>query len=511
MSKKQYFIRLITVVAIAVSVADLALAKDGNLKPNIIFILADDMGKGDVRSFTNKKIAPANSPVVTPSIDSIATAGMRFTNAHSPSAVCSPTRYGILTGRYAWRTRLKSGVVTAYAKELIEKGRQTVGHMLQAHGYHTAAIGKWHLGMSWQNASGNITSNKKQVDHSRPILEGPITRGFDQYYGDDIINWGPFRWIENDRTLDLKTHPHIAKQVMPTIAAKSVEYIRSRARSDKPFFLYMPLTAPHAPIAPMDSTPELEKTYGYKSLTKYDQLIATVDWTVGQVLKELDAQGIRGRTLIVFTADNGVSKGFSSWDDISPGYQDGVPLRGQKADIWEAGHRVPMMVEWKGHIKAGSVSDEYVELNDFFATVADVLGAEISDQTAEDSYSILPVLEGKQYPAPLREAGVNHSLRGKFAVRQFDEEGNEWKLIFGDGSGGFTKPQGDNIDPAGKISDYSKSKLVLYNLKTDPGEKSSLLGSGASPEALDKARQLHALLQRYITSGRSAPRRQARP
>jgi len=477
-------------------------------KPNIVFILADDMGKGDVRACTNKKTAPVNSPVITPNIDSIAKAGMRFSNAHSPSAVCSPTRYGVLTGRYAWRTRLKSGVVRAYEKALIEAGRRTVGHLLQAHGYHTAAIGKWHLGMNWRDAKGKFTASRKKVDFTKPILEGPITRGFDRYYGDDIINWGPFRWIENDRALDPKDHPHIPMDVMPTIAAKSVEYIQSRAKSGKPFFLYVPLTAPHAPIVPMKSTPELEKVYKYASLTKYEQFIATVDWTVGQVLEALESQGIRDKTLIVFAADNGVSKNFASSDNISPGFLNGKPLRGQKADIWEGGHRIPLLVEWKGRVKSASVSNEYVELNDFHATVADMLGAETPANAAEDSYSILPVLEGKSYPSPLREAGVNHSLSGKFAIRQFDKRGNEWKLIYGNGSGGFSKPRGTNISPVKKIFDLSQ--LYLYNLTNDPGEQKSLLENGGSPEAQAKARELHALLQRYIASGRSAPRRQAR-
>ena len=479
-------------------------AVEAATKPNIVYILADDMGRGDVRCYTNKEIAPVNSPVATPNIDSIASAGMRFTNAHSPSAVCSPTRYGILTGRYAWRTRMKRGVVRAYERALIEPGRSTVGSLLQEHGYHTAAVGKWHLGMNWQDANGRHTQNGKQVDFKKPILEGPVDRGFDFYYGDDIINWGPFRWIQNDRALDLKQHPHIPVDVMPTIAEKSVEYINARAKSGKPFFLYVPLTAPHAPIVPMNSTPELERVYDYTSLKKYEQFIATVDWTVGEVLKALESQGIRDRTIVVFAADNGVSKNFASSDHVSPGFVGGKPLRGQKADIWEGGHRIPLIVEWKDHVEAESTSDEYVELNDFYATVADLLDADIADDVAEDSYSILPILEGKEISSPLREAGVNHSLNGKFAIRQLDKAGNEWKLIFGSGSGGFTSPKGANIDPRADISDLSK--LRLYNLTTDPSEQDSLLERGGTPEAQAKARALRTLLQHYITSGRSVMR-----
>jgi arylsulfatase A len=474
-------------------------------RPNIVFILADDMGRGDVRCYTNTTIAPLDSPVVTPRIDSIAAAGMTFNNAHSPSAVCSPTRYGVLTGRYAWRSRLKQGVVRAYERALIEPGRSTVGSLLQGQGYLSAAIGKWHLGMNWQDASGSHTQKKGQVDHSKPILEGPVARGFDYYYGDDIINWGPYRWIENDRTLDPKLQPHVPVDVMPTIARKSVAYIRQRAESDKPFFLYVPLTAPHAPIVPMNTTPELEATYGYGKLKKYEQFIATVDWTVGQVLQALDMSGLRDKTLIVFTADNGVSKNFASSDHISPGFQNGQPLRGQKADIWEGGHRVPLLVEWKGKVAAASSSDEYVELVDFYATVADLLSATIADDAAEDSYSWLPILRGETRSKPLREAGVNHSLNGKFAIRQIDTDGTEWKLCFGYGSGGFSQPKGENINPAAEIADLSK--LRLYNLTTDPGEKKPLLADGGTPEQKKKARELHKLLQRYIASGRSAPAR----
>ncbi len=292
---------------------------------------------------------------------------------------------------------------------------------------------------------------------------------------------------------------------MPTIARKSVEYINSQAKGDKPFFLYMPLTAPHSPIVPMKSTPELERTYDYESLDKYEQFIATVDWTVGEVLDALGSQGIRDETIIVFASDNGVSKNFASSDRVSPGFVDGKPLRGQKADIWEGGHRIPLIVEWKGRVEAGSESKQYVELNDFYATVADVLNAELDDDVAEDSYSILPILEGKTLPEPLREGGVNHSINGKFAVRQFDKEGNEWKLIFGSGSGGFTSPKGPKVNPQEDVSDLSL--LRLYNLTADPGEQKSLLTVGGTSDTQPKARELQALLRRYITSGRSVPRR----
>ncbi|MFT5302640.1 MAG: arylsulfatase A, partial [Mariniblastus sp.] len=422
-----------------------------------------------------------------------------------PSAVCSPTRYGILTGRYAWRSRLKKGVVRAYERALIDEGRATVASLFRDNGYQTAAIGKWHLGMNWQDANGAPTESAKQVDFSKKILHGPTARGFDFYYGDDIINWCPFRWIENDETLDLATHPHVNSQVLSTITAKSVEYIKAQAQTSEPFFLYMPLTAPHSPIAPMDGTAELQSVYSYDSLSDYEKFIANVDWSVGRVLKALDDQGIRDNTMIVFTSDNGVSKNFSTQDDVSPGFVAGELLRGQKADIWEGGHRMPFIVEWAGQIEAGSVSDEYVELNDFYATVAEIIGTEIDQHEAEDSYSLLSVLKGETLAGPLREAGVNHSITGKFAVRHIDGNGNEWKLIYGFGSGGFTKGKGPVIDPQAPITDLADFRL--YNLTDDPNESDPfcLDRGNVTDEIRAKIFELDKILKRYISTGRSAP------
>lgn len=470
-------------------------------RPNIVYILADDMGLGDVRSYT------ANSPVDTPHINRIAERGMRFTNAHSPSAVCSPTRYGVLTGRYAWRTQMQSGVVMPHAIALIDADRITVAEMLQQQGYSTAAFGKWHLGMNWQTTDGQSPAqNGSNVDYSQPVTGGPTDQGFDTYYGDDIINWAPYTWFEDDQTVGIPSLPFgnglrspqysdNQEGVLPAFTERAVEYIKDQAGTNEPFFLFLPLTAPHAPIVPPDFIPN--------EGTQYDRFITTVDWAVGQVLDALEAQGIDDETILFFASDNGVSKNFSTSDNVSPGLVDGILLRGQKADIWEAGHRMPLIVRWDGHVQANSMSDNYVELNDFYATIADILDVSVASDAAEDSTSFLPAMEGDTRSEQLREAGVNHSINGTFAVRHVDEQGIEWKLIFNSGSGGWTNPKGDKVDPTLQITDYST--LQLYDMTNDPGEQTNLLNGGGTAEAQAKADELQVLLARYISSGRSTP------
>jgi arylsulfatase A len=472
-------------------------------QPNIVFILADDLGRGDVRSYT------ANSPVDTPNIDRIATAGMRFTNAHSPSAVCTPTRYGILTGRYSWRTSLTSGVLTPYQSALIEPNRTTVADLLHDQGYATAAYGKWHLGMNWTTTDGAAPAgNGSNVDHSVPFTGGPIDHGFDDFFGNDAINYPPYAYIEDNLVLGEKVgtfgtgEPYRAGPIfagfdpvefLPAYTERAVQFVNDKAGGDDPFFVYMPLTAPHSPIVPPDFIPQTG--------TDYDRYILTVDWAVGQVLDALDANGIDDDTIVLFASDNGVSKNYSTSDSISPGFVDGVPLRGQKADIWEAGHRIPFIVRWDGHVQGGSTSDEYVELNDFFATAAEIVGQTLPPSVAEDSYSLLPVLEGETLDGPLRAAGVNHSINGTFAIRQTDDNGTEWKLIFNNGSGGWTNPVGTMVDPHAVISDFSA--LQLYNMTTDVGEQHNLLADGVTNTEEQLVLSMQNLLQQYLSSGHS--------
>ena len=484
------------------------------------------MGIGDVRSYT------ADSPVNTPNIDRIANAGMQFTNAHSSSSVCSPTRYSLLTGRYAWRTSLQSGVVTPHAPSLIEPSSLTVGEMLQDSGYSTAAIGKWHLGMNWATSGGSPLPNGTNVDYTQPFTNGPTAHGFDTYVGDDIINWPPYTWIRDDRTVGSDLHTpavpvgstgtnttpytppggnqpglvttgYNLRDVMPTITNQAVSYIASRAAEPNPFFLYFSLTAPHEPIFPPDFLQGTSGVTGAKQA--YGDFIATVDWSVGRVLDTLmDPNGdedtsdsIVDNTLIVFAADNGAESGpaFST----SPGMIGMTPMRGDKHTIYEGGHRVPLIAQWNNHIPAGTTNEQLVELNDFMATVAEFIGYDLPRDAAPDSVSIAPQLLGQSSALP-RNRGVNHSFGGAFAFRQFDERGKEWKLIFssGDGVSVFGK-----VDPMSNISNFGL--LQLYNLTDDPGEQTNLLSGGGTTEMQQRALAMQTTLQDFISSGQSTP------
>ncbi len=465
------------------------------------------VGKGVLSTGTSYT---ANSPVDTPNIDQIASRGIRFTNAHSPSAVCSPTRYGILTGRYSWRTRLKSGVVQSYESALIDDSRTTVAELLQENGYATAAFGKWHLGMNWVTTDGAAPHPfGTNVDHSQPFTGGPVDHGFDTYFGDGTINFPPYAYVENNQVQGTlsetfgggpggnrfgpKSPDYEQIDSLPAVTNRTVQYINDKAQEEEPFFVYMPLSAPHSPIVPPAFIPNTG--------TDYDRFILTVDWAVGQVLDALETNGIDDETIIFFASDNGVAKLFSTSDNISPGFVDGTPLRGQKTDIFEAGHRIPFVVRWDGHVQPGSTSDEYVELNDLYATLAQVIKQPLSPTLAPDSNSILPLLEGEAFDSPLREAGVNHSNKGTFAIRQIDDQGNEWKLTFNAGSGGLSTPEGTNIDPNAVITDFSI--LQLYNLATDVGEQTNLLADGVSAAEQQRVLDLQALLQRYMVDGQS--------
>ncbi|MAT70407.1 MAG: arylsulfatase [Planctomycetaceae bacterium] len=471
--------------------------------PNIVYILADDLGLGDVRSYTPQ------SPAPTPNIDRIAVGGMRFTNAHSPSAVCTPTRYGILTGRYAWRTRLKAGVLQPYEPRLIDPQRATVAEMLHEQGYTTAAFGKWHLGMDWSTTDGHAPRRDGQnVDHRHAFAGGPTDNGFETYFGDGAINFPPYAFMEDKRVQGTMTgsfggsggnrvgpiaEGYAQVDSLPLVTNRAVQAITDRAATGAPFFIYLALSAPHSPIVPPDFIPDVG--------TEYDRFIATVDWSVGQILDALEAQGVLHDTIVFFGSDNGADKAFATSDSITPGFVDGTPLRGQKGDIWEAGHRIPFIVQWSGGIPTSSTSNEYVELVDFFATAAAIAGYKWSPNVAEDSYNLLPILTGRHLDEPLREAGVNHSHNGTFAIRQFDDAANEWKLIFSDGSGGFTRPKGHCVDPNSSLRDWTQ--LQLYNLATDPGEQNNLLEQSPSPQIVQRVRRMQALLQEYIASGRS--------
>ncbi len=490
--------------------------------PNIVYILADDMGYGDISCLN------PDSLVRTPHIDQLAAEGMIFTDAHAGASVCTPTRYGILTGRYCWRSRLKKAVLWAWDGPLIGPGRMTVGDLLHRHGYSTACIGKWHLGWEWPARDGShITDVVKEgslsiperiafgekVDFRKKIGGGPTTRGFDYYFGDDVPNFPPYCFIENDHTVGYPDRvkpdsmfgmkgPMLTgwklEAVMPAITGKAVEYIRAKGgrgafgkRPDAPFFLYFALTAPHTPIAPA------QEFRGKSRAGSYGDYVQEVDWTVGQVLQALQESGQAENTLIILTSDNG-SPGRDGTgmcgalnSVLKYGHHPGYIFRGIKSDIWEGGHHIPFIARWPGHIPAGSRSDEVICLTDLMATCAAIVGDTLPDNAGGDSYNLLPVLTGKPYKKPLREATVHHSIDGSFSLRQ-----GKWKLEMCAGSGGWSHPRSAEAKKEGLPS------VQLYDLSTDIGEQKNV--STEHPALVDSMRRL---LEKYILEGRSTPGR----
>jgi len=481
--------------------------------PNIVIILADDMGYGDLACQNPQ------SKIPTANLDQLAREGVRFTDAHSPSAVCSPTRYGLLTGRYCWRTNLKRDVLRCWDRPLIEPGRLTVGKMLKGRGYDTACIGKWHLGWDWPTKNDeppvgigrwSEPDSGANVDFTKPIANGPTTRGFDYYFGTAVPNYPPYCFIENDRTVGV---PTVAKpkgmfgcpgpmlegwrleEILPALQKKAVEYIDAKGgrvenaafgqQRGRPFFLYLPLTAPHTPIAPLSTF------QGKSRAGAYGDFVHQVDHVVGEVVKAVKRNGFADNTLIIFTSDNG-SPGRDGTDmsgDANSvrryGHNPSHIYRGIKADIWDGGHRVPFVAKWPGRIEPGSVSDEPVCLADVMATCAAIVGATLPADAAEDSYNILPALTGEKVDKPIREAIIHHSVKGMFAVRQ-----GRWKLVLGKGSGGWSN-EGKDIDLPGQ----------LYDMKQDPSENKNLYAK--RPDVVER---LTGLLEKYKKQGRSARR-----
>jgi arylsulfatase A-like enzyme len=464
-------------------------------KPNIVLVLADDLGYGDVHCLN-----PRRGKIATPHMDRLAAQGMVFTEAHGGSSVCTPTRYGILTGRYAWRTRLQSGVLLGLSPPLIARDRLTVAKLLRSKGYHTACLGKWHLGMELPcKGAGPLKESSAgwDVDYTRRIAHGPITAGFDYYFGISAsLDMPPYIWIENDRTVGTASvektwirkgaaHPEFeAIDVLPMLTRKAVEYIRKQAepaRSGTPFFLYLPLTSPHTPILPA------KEWQGKSGLSAYGDFVMQTDATVGAVLEALEKHHLTEDTLVIVTSDNGCSPAAGIGELESKGHYPSADFRGAKADIWDGGHHIPFIARWPGTVPPGSRCDRLLCLTDFMATFAELVSAKPPDNAGEDSVSFLPALQGRK--APPRDAIVHHSIEGKFAIRQ-----GEWKLELCPGSGGWSKP-GD--------SEARKLKLPpmqLYDMRADVGERKNLLAE--QPEVVDR---LTKLLEKYVADGRSTP------
>ncbi len=459
--------------------------------PNLVYILADDMGYGDVSCLNPQ------SKIHTPRLDQLAAEGMVFRDAHASSAVCTPSRYSLLTGRYNWRSWLKEGVTFGYAGPLIEPGRMTVASLLKEHGYHTGCFGKWHLGWHWPRKG----PEESEVDFTKPIAGGPTALGFDEFFGISAsLDMPPYVYIENeqptavpDRIIPASAGKTLWREgpiapdfkhadVLPTLTQKALDFIERQAGQGNPFFLYFPLPAPHTPILP---GPAFQ---GKSGANEYGDFCLQVDDVVGQIAAALQRHGLAENTILIFASDNGCSPIVDLEELAGCGHHPSYVFRGYKADIYEGGHRVPLLVRWPQEIAAGRISDETVCLVDLLATCADILGIHLPDNAGEDSISNLNLWRGQKLDTSLREATIHHSIDGSFSIRR----GN-WKLEMCPGSGGWSEPR------PGKDCE-GLPPIQLYDLSADIGERRNVYDE--HPEVVA---ELQALLTRYVENGRSTP------
>ena len=453
--------------------------------PNIVYVLCDDLGIGDLNCYN------PYSAIAMPNSKRLASQGMRFTDMHSSSAVCTPSRYSILTGRYCWRSRLKKGVLEGDSPNLIEEGRLTVPGLLKKKGYYTAGVGKWHLGLG----------GGEKTDYTKPLHPGPTDHGFDYYFGiPSSLDFPPYLFFENDRVVEAPTgstpgskeprgvfwragkmSPNFKfEQCLPTLTDKAVSIIEERAtKNDQPFFLYVPLPSPHTPWVP------LEKYRGKSGAGTYGDYVIEVDDMLGRIMDAVTKAGLDKNTLFIFTSDNG-----SDWkpEDIDRwGHRANAEWRGEKADIWEAGHRIPFLARWPGKIRPSSVSDQRLSLTDLMATVAGLTDTPLGRDQGEDSFNMLPALLGTT-KSPIRPSIIDHSIDGMFCITE-----GSWKLEEGLGSGGFSAPRTVAYAPNGP-------KGQLYNLAEDPHELHNLYLQ--KPQIVE---HLHALLEQAKSSGHTRP------
>ncbi len=482
-----YFVKfMLTTVFINVFFFHAVSNQSKTQKPNIIYILADDLGYGDVQCLN-----PERGKIATPYLDKMASEGMVFSDAHSSSSVCTPTRYGILTGRYNWRTKLQHGVLWGFSEPLIASNRSTVADLMKQNGYTTACFGKWHLGMTMPTTNGILPVGRRpkelNIVWDDKIKDGPVDRGFDYYFGISAsLDMAPYIYIENDHfigeieegdeTITEKDFKRI--DVLPEICSRAVDYI-GKQKQDKPFFAYVALTSPHTPILPGTDW------QGKSGLGKYGDFVMQTDWVVGQILKAVDDAGFGENTLVIFTSDNGCSKAANIKDLQEQGHYPSAQYRGSKADIWDGGHRIPFIVRWPANVKAGASSNQLICLTDLMSTCADITGSKLPDNAGEDSFSFLPALNGKASGSN-RLGVVHHSIDGYFAFRQ-----GKWKLVLAKGSGGWTSPKEKEVPEGSPIAQ-------LYNMEKDPGETTNLYSSHS-----DVVKRLLEQLKSDIKRGRS--------
>ena len=499
---KNFFNRSIVAVLCcigALSVYENAEANEPK-RPNVIFVLADDLGIGDLEPTSS------DCKIKTPNLKAMAEQGVTFLDAHSSSAVCTPTRYGVLTGRYNWRSRLARGVLGGSSKHLIPADRPTVAHLLKKSGYHTQMIGKWHLGWDWamNKKTKKDGKTKNEIDFTKPVKNGPDINGFDGYYGHcGSLDMAPYVWVDTgqvtavpDRTggvtrsedqygwyrkgpmgSDFKID-----EVLPHLFQKSIDYIKSRAadaKDGKPFFLYLPLPAPHTPIVPV---PPFKDASG---INPYADFVMQVDHHMGELMAALKEQELDDNTIVFFTSDNGCSNQ-ANFDVLKKhGHDPNGGFRGSKSDVYEGGHRVPLIVRWPNSINPGQTTNAMVCLTDLYATLRDITEQATEDVGGEDSYSLVPAFNGADETD--RKTLVSHSIGGSFSIRSGD-----WKLCLCHGSGGWSKP----TEKAAQKQDLPP--LQLYNLKTDRGEQENVYNANST-----EVSKLLNLLSDEVKRGRS--------
>ncbi|MFT5130013.1 MAG: arylsulfatase A [Rhodothermales bacterium] len=494
--------RQFTVILTAV-LAALSIYAD---RPNVVILYADDMGVGDV-SYGDK-----DAKIQTPNLDRLATEGMTFTDGHSSSGICTPSRFAMLAGQHHWRRF--HGIVNAFGGPVFEDGEYTIAKMFKEKGYRTGCFGKWHLGWSFDairkpGVSTKAWAKADSYDWTKRFPGGPLDRGFDRYFGDGTINFPPYCWIENDRFLTIPTKPVMKSKplaggggfragpmaeswnpfdILPTITEKTVEWI-SQQKADQPFFAYLAFNSPHYPIVPN------KEFHGKSKAGFYGDFVIETDAMVGKVLAALNKAGLAENTIVVFSADNGPET--HAFERLGKfGQWSSGKFRGVKRDIYEGGHRVPLIVRWPGQVKAGSVSDEVVNQVDLAATFARVVDYSLGKDEAQDSYNLLPVLKGEDYARPLRTATVQNTSANKFALRQGD-----WVLI--DAPSGSSKKESPSYLKHFGLEAYPKDAPgLLFNLKDDPGQKKNLYAQ--HPELVERMR---SLLKRYRAGERCAPPR----
>ncbi|MBI1247197.1 sulfatase-like hydrolase/transferase [bacterium] len=478
-----------------------SLAAAQKNRPNILILYADDLGFGDLSCYNPKGKIP------TPNLDKLAASGIRFTNGHSSSGICTPSRYALLTGRHHWRDF--HGIVNAMGSSVFKPQRLTMPEMLKEEGYATAAIGKWHLGWDWEAIRIKKGNTPDCFDWSKKIPDGPLAHGFDHYFGDTVINFPPYAWIEDDKLVkapdtmkDEKAWKPIKEggwecrpgpmvtgwdpyAVLPTLTEKGVEYLKSRKDQKEPFFLYFAFPCPHAPIIPND---EFD---GKSGAGPFGDFVVETDAMVGKLLAALEESGHADDTVVVFTADNGPEK-YAYARDEKYGHWSPEPFRGLKRDIYEGGHHVPFIIRWPGVTKPGKVTDALVSQIDLMGTFASALNLLLADDAAEDSHDLLPLLEGKA--DKVRQSHVHNTFARQYAIRDGD-----WLLI--DAKTGYRTGGWQAWEPRHGYPGDDNQPVELYNLAEDIGQRHNVAAD--QPE---KVKEMQALLTKIQEQGHSAPR-----